>query len=380
MWIKSTYLLAKLRCETEGPTNAIPVLQTILPALQEKYSAQPYDSDNRRLLIDVLIYEGICRNLLRQYDQTNAIWNEVEGMLKNHHEPDDQLLHSRLCINRGKTASDQRNTLIAVNYAKQAQEISKKLTKSNPEILEGRYCLATSTGNLAQGLASLGKSVDAEKTFHQAIDLWQGIVADRPKDLLPQLELLRSQISLAEMLLFTRRFDEANKELAKGMSMVERLMRTFPQSNALRTFHGQFRLYSGLCDHMTNKPTGAEKHYQKAVDSLISYHEDAPVDLRIEYDLIRARLLQAFLWQDMRRLPEALKSYEQLLEMLDHYAQEAPEAGAEMKGRIHTLHFLRYLALAEVGKSLEARAELEKINNSDPYFPWCCTMVLLLYT
>ncbi len=374
-WIKSTYTLAKLRRDIEGPAAALPSLNSILPTLHERFRQEPANGRLRQQLADVLIYQGICHENLLQFAQANAIWKEVELLLEGKNEPNDRLLHSRLCINMGKTAFDQGDQKQGGEFAQKAREIAQQLTQFHPEILDGPYCLATSTGNYASSLASQRNYADAEKMFREGIKLWQAIADDHPKDLLSQMEELRLQSSLAEMYLLTQRFADAGKELESGLPAIEKLVRRYPQSLELKKFHGQFLIYAGLCSHMTGLTRQAGKHYQRAVETMAIYHEDDPNDVAIYYDLIRARLLQAYLWQDVYQLEDATRSFEQLNKLLQDYAGIVPTAAQEMKGHSHTVRFSRAMVLTEQGKVKEAQAELKQIEQSGPASPAFLQMV-----
>jgi tetratricopeptide (TPR) repeat protein len=376
-WIKTTYLLAKLKRDIEGPDKALPVLQQVLPVLKERQARTPDDVANRRLLADVLMYEGICRENLRQYDAAHALWKEIQDLLTGHDDPEERLLQSRLNININKTYADQHDLKPAVEYARRGRTIAQQLLQTNPNMLEGRMCLATSTGNLACGLAGQGQPAEAEHLFREAMDHWRKLSQERSDDLLPQMEYLRNVINLCELFLLARRFNEARTELEAGLPLAEKLIRRYPQSLSLRKFHGQFRSYAGLCCHMTGKTAEADEHYQRSVENLAIYHIEDPDDIPIFYDLLRARLLQAYLWQDRYLLTKAAESFEQIVQLLKEYAEKVPAAGVEMTGHRHTVLLSRAMVLSELGKPQEALRIVESVVAEKPYFANISQMVLL---
>ncbi|MFT3882184.1 MAG: serine/threonine-protein kinase [Gemmatales bacterium] len=377
-WIKTTYLLAKLKHDMEGPAQALPLLQTVLPDLRERHQAQPGNDVDRRLLADVLMYEGICRENLRQFPQAEAIWKEIEQLLLNHQAPEDRLILSRLYVNWNKTCADQRNYQQSDQFGRKAQSLAKEITQKHRELKEARYILAASTGNIALGQVALGQPAEAEKSFHQSIALWQEITEDEPKQVVPEIEKLRTQINLVELLLASRRYDEVAKVVAKELPAVDRLIRKYPQSITLNRFYGTLHIDVGYAAHLNGKAADAERHFQLVVSRLSDCHNEYPQELPIRYDLLRARLLQAYQWQDARQLEKAIASWEEILSMLHDYVGDVSGAEQEMKQYRQAVLMCRAMAREELGQPASSKEDIQSVIQDETSYPALCHIAKLL--
>ncbi|HQR05575.1 MAG TPA: serine/threonine-protein kinase [Gemmatales bacterium] len=377
-WIKSTYLLAKLKHDIEGPAQALPLLQSVMPDLRERHHLRPGSDADRRLLADVLMYEGICRENMRHFSQADMIWKEIEQLLLDQQAPEDQLILARLYVNWNKTWADQGNYHRSDQYAKKAQSISKVLTVSHQELNEARYILAASTGNIAHGQVGMGQLIEAEKSYHQAIALWQEITRDEPKQVMPEIEKLRTQINLIDLLLASSRYDEVSKLVANELPAIDRLIRKYPQSITLTRFYGTLHIDAGYAFHLNGKAAEAERHYQLAVARLNDCHTENPNEIPIHYDLIRARLLQAYQCQDARQLDKAIASWEEILSMLHDYVGEVPGAEQEMKLYRQAVLMCRAMAKEELGQPASAKVDIQSVLHDEPNYPGLCHITQLL--
>ncbi len=257
--------------------------------------------------------------------------------------------------------------LTATGRDEEAETALRDLVKREREMVaqapdtEIRNYLALSLTNLSNVAREKGKLPEAEALAREAVGLYQGLVAENPRERVARHGLARSLSSLATALAARGRHADAERMYREALKEHEPLAARSPNVPQIRHFLATTHAYLANLLRDTGRPREAEAGYREAIKGLRQLSADFPTHSarEVRQDLARVYTCLAEALRLGGRLPECEAASRQALRIYDQLAA-AFRGHPDLRSDLAAAHNNLGFALSCLGRSEEAAESFRK--------------------
>lgn len=286
------------------------------------------DETSREGLARAYHQVGDIQRILGRMPQAEEAYNHGAELYSQLSTSTPEQLHHRKELVR--LLNHRIIVLDATGRGKQAETALRAVMKLERELVaqvddpELRSYLAVSLTNLSNLSRIKGRHEDAETQAREAVELYEKLAGENPKEPIVQRGLARARSSLATILAVTEKYLEAEQYFRVALKEMEQVTAGFPQVEEARQNLGTTYATFAELLRQTKQLPEAEKTARRGIEVLQQLSVAYPARPALREDLALAQINLARVLIDLDRHKDAELAFREAIGIFEKLSAEFP--------------------------------------------------------